>query len=72
MKLPITIFEITQKPLLIKVKTLTFLKKLFDLLHQKSLENHLKSSFRFEDIMVFVMTFWSCRENGLIVKLRLT
>ena len=33
---------------------------------------HLKSSFRFQDILVFVTTFWSCRKNGLIRKIRLT
>ena len=27
---------------------------------------HFKSSFRSQDIEVFVLTFWSCRENGLI------
>ena len=27
---------------------------------------HLKSSFRSQDIYVFVMTFSSCRKNGLI------
>ena len=33
---------------------------------------HLKSSFRSQDISVFVTTFWSCRKNGLIRKIRLT
>ena len=32
----------------------------------------LKSSFRTQDIQVFVMTFWSCRKKGLIRKVRLT
>ena len=32
---------------------------------------HLKSSFRSQDISVFVMTFWSSRKNGLIRKIRL-
>ena len=32
----------------------------------------LKSSFRSQDIEVFVTTFWSCRKNGLIKKIRLT
>ena len=27
---------------------------------------HLKSSFRSQDIKVFVTTFWSCKKNGLI------
>ena len=31
-----------------------------------------KSSFRSLDIEVFVMTFWTCRKNGLIRKIRLT
>ena len=49
------------------------------LLHWKPLKNHekcflfhLKSSFRFQDISVFVMTFWSCRKKGLIRKVKLT
>ena len=33
---------------------------------------HLKSSFRSEDILVFVTTFWSCRKNDLIRRIRLT
>ena len=35
---------------------------------------HLKSSFRSQDIKVFVTTFWSCRKNDLIrkIKTRLT
>ena len=33
---------------------------------------HLRGSFRSRDISVFVMTFWSCRKNGLIRKIRLT
>ena len=33
---------------------------------------YLKSSFHSEDISVFVTTFWSCRENGLIRRIRLT
>ena len=32
---------------------------------------HLKSSFRSRDIWIFVLNFWSCRENGLIRKIRL-
>ena len=32
---------------------------------------HLKSSFRSQDIWVFVMTFWSFRKNGSIRKIRL-
>ena len=33
---------------------------------------HLKSSLRSQDIYVFVTTFWSCRKNCLIRKIRLT
>ena len=33
---------------------------------------HLKSSFRSQDIQVFATTFWSCRKNGLIRKIKLT
>ena len=33
---------------------------------------HRKSSFRCQVIYVFVKTFWSCRKNRLIRKLRLT
>ena len=33
---------------------------------------HLKSSFRSQDIEVFVTTFWLCRKNGLTRKVRLT
>ena len=32
----------------------------------------LKYSFRFQYILNFVTTFWSCRENSLIGKIRLT
>ena len=33
---------------------------------------HLKSTFRSQDIQVFVTTFCSCRKDGLIRKTRLT
>ena len=33
---------------------------------------HLKSFFRSPDIYVFIKTFWSCRKNALIRKIRLT
>ena len=33
---------------------------------------HLKSSIRSADIYVFVTTFWSCRKNGFIRKIKLT
>ena len=33
---------------------------------------YLKSSFHSQDISVFVTTFWSCSENGLIRKISLT
>ena len=32
---------------------------------------HLKKPFHSQDIEIFVMTFWSCRKNGLIRKIRL-
>ena len=32
---------------------------------------YLKSSFRSQDIYIFVMTFWSCRKNGSIKKIKL-
>ena len=32
---------------------------------------HLTSLFRSQDIHVFIMTFWTCRKNGLIRKIRL-
>ena len=31
----------------------------------------ISSSFRSQDILTFVLTFWSCRKNGLIGKIRL-
>ena len=52
-------------------------KKLHYLLHWKPFKNdekcflfYLKSSFRSQDILVFVMAFWSCRKNSLIRKIR--
>ena len=56
-------------------------KKLCYLLNWKPFKNdeksflfHLKSFFRFQGICfaVFVATFWSCKKNGLIRKIRLT
>ena len=32
---------------------------------------HLESSFRSQDIYIFVLTFWSYRKNGLIRNIRL-
>ena len=32
----------------------------------------LTSSFRCQDIEVFIMTFWSCRKNGFIRKIKWT
>ena len=32
---------------------------------------HLKSSFRSQDIYIFVLTFWSCRKNCFIRKRKL-
>ena len=53
-------------------------KKLHYFLHWKPFKTDgkcflfcLKSSFHSQDISVFVATFWSCRENGLIRKIRL-
>ena len=31
----------------------------------------VKSSFRSQDIKVFVLTFWACGKNGLVRKIRL-
>ena len=31
---------------------------------------YLKSSFRSQDMEVFAMTFWSCRKNGWIRKIK--
>ena len=54
-------------------------KKLCYLLDWKSYKNdekcflfHLKSFFRSQDIKPFVKTFWSCRKECLIRKIRLT
>ena len=42
----------------------------------KMIENvflfHLKSSLGSQDVKLFVTTFWSCRKNGLIRKIRST
>ena len=53
-------------------------KNSFYLLQWKSFKNdekcflaHLKSYFRSQDIYIFVLTFWSCRKNDLIRKIRL-
>ena len=55
-----------------------FPKNLFYLLewkpfkvHEKCFLLHLKSSFRSQDILVFALTFCSCRKNGLIKKIRI-
>ena len=57
----------------------TFQKNLCYLLEWKPFKNnekcflfHLKGSFRSQDIYLFVTTFWSCRKNGLIRKVRPT
>ena len=39
--------------------------------HEKCFLFHLKSSFRSQDIQIFVLTFWACRKNGLIRKIKL-
>ena len=36
-----------------------------------SLLNYLFISFRSQNILIFILTFWSCRRNGLIRKIRL-
>ena len=53
--------------------------KKYYLLHWKPFKSdekcflfHLKSSFRSQYIQVFVMTFWSCKKNGFLRKIRLT
>ena len=53
-------------------------KEIFYLLQWKPFKNdekcflfHLKSSFCFQDISSFVLTFWLFRKNGLIRKIRL-
>ena len=60
-------------------RTLAFQKNLCHLLDWKPFKIdekcflfHLKSSFRSQDILVLVTTFWSCRKNGLIRKIMLT
>ena len=32
---------------------------------------HLKSTFRYQDIYNFILSFWAFRKNGLIRKVRL-
>ena len=61
----------------IKVGLSTF-KKIGFLLQWKLFKNnekcflfHLKSSFHSHDIQMFVLTFWSCRKNSLIKKIKL-
>ena len=61
------------------LRTLTFQKILCYFLHWKPFKAngkcflfYLKSSFHSVDISVFVTSFWSCRENGLIRRIRLT
>ena len=39
--------------------------------NQKCFLFHLKSSFRSQDILIFVLNFWACRKNGFIRKIRL-
>ena len=60
-------------------QTVTSQKYLCYLLDWKPFRNdekcflfHLKSTSRSQGIQVFVMTFWSCRENGLIRKIKST
>ena len=63
---------------LFKVALSPLKKHLCYLLHWKPFKNdkkyfifHLKNSFRSQDIYVFIMTFGSCRKNGLIREIRL-
>ena len=62
----------------ITLKLDSHLPKLFYLLQQKPLKNdekfvlfNLKSSFRSQDIQIFVLNVWSCRKGNLIKKIRL-
>ena len=55
-----------------------FQKKIFLFASMIALQNDekcflfdLKSSFRSQDIQIFVLTFWACKTNGLIRKIRL-
>ena len=50
----------------IKVRTLTFQK-----IDEKLFLFRTKSSFRSQDIYIFVMIFWWCRKNSLIRRIRL-
>ena len=38
---------------------------------EKCFSFHLTSCFPSEDIKIFVLSFWSCRKNGLIRNIRL-
>ena len=62
----------------LKSESLTLQKNLCYLLHRNPFKSdeicflfHLESFFRSQDIKVIVLTFWSCRKNGLIRKIRL-
>ena len=53
-------------------------KKIIHLLQWQLFKNdekcflfHVKSSFRSQDILIFVITFWACRKNDLIWRIRL-
>ena len=66
------------KLLLVTVKSDSILPKVICLIESplEVMKNvflfHLKRSFRSQGILVFVTTFWSCRKNRLIRKIRLT
>ena len=71
-------FNLTRNELtlVLKVGRSPFKKDCY-LLDWKPLKNnekcflfYFKSSFRSQDVYVFVTTFWSCRKNGLIRKVR--
>ena len=62
----------------LKVELSSSKKKLRYLVHWKPFKNdkkwflfHLKFSFCSQDIEGFIMAFWSCRKNKLIIKIRL-
>ena len=72
-------FPFQKKSILIKVVLSPSKKILWYLLdwqpfrsYEKCFLFHRKSSFRSQDISVFVATFWSCSKNSLIRKISLT
>ena len=72
------LFVMFSKLLILKSDPRPPKKKMFYLLQWEPFKNdekcssfHLKSSFRSQDNETFVLTFWSCRKNDLIWKIRL-